>query len=113
MKFIRPGVMIHSRAAELASWRALIAYRAKEAGCHPIEGPVTIRLIFHYRRPKTVKRNHPTVAPDLDKQIRSVLDALTGVAYLDDAQVVRIVAEKVYASPVGVKIEVSDGFDAL
>ena len=113
MKFIRPGVMIHSRAAELASWRALVAYRAKEAGCHPIENPIAIKLRFQMPKPKTVKRTYPTVAPDLDKLIRGVLDGLTGIAYIDDAQVVRITAEKVYASPIGVHIEITDGFDAL
>ena len=113
MKFIRPGVMIHARAAELASWRALIAYRAKEAGCHPIEGPICIKLRFQMRRPKTVKRTYPTVAPDADKLLRACCDALTGVAYVDDAQIVRIMVEKVYGSPIGVHIEVSDGFDVL
>lgn len=113
MKFIKPGVMIHARSAELASWRATIAYRAKEAGCHPIDSPICIKLRFQMPRPKTVKRTYPTVAPDVDKLIRAVLDGLTGVAYVDDAQVVRIVAEKVYGSPIGVHIEVNDGFDAL
>lgn len=113
MKFIRPGVMIHARAADLASWRATIAYRARQAGCHPIDGPVSITLRFQMPRPKTIKRTYPTVAPDLDKLVRGVLDGLTGVAYIDDAQVVRITAEKVYGSPIGVQISVNDAFDAL
>ena len=113
MRHIGNGRMIHSRATELATWRATIAYRAKEAGCKPISDPISICMTFYYKRPKTVKRNQPTVAPDLDKQIRSVLDALTGTAYLDDAQVVRIVANKVYGVPMGVRVEITDGFDVL
>ena len=42
---------------------------------------------------------HPTVKPDVDKLCRAVLDSLTGVGYEDDAQVVRVTAEKQYGSP--------------
>ena len=34
--------------------------------------------------------------PDLDKLVRAVLDALTGVCYKDDSQVVYIETEKVW-----------------
>jgi Holliday junction resolvase RusA-like endonuclease len=47
-------------------------------------------------KPKTVKRLHPTVAPDLDKLIRAVLDSMTAIAYLDDGQVTEINATKIY-----------------
>jgi Holliday junction resolvase RusA-like endonuclease len=49
-------------------------------------------------KPRTVKRLHPTVAPDLDKLIRAALDAMTAVAYLDDGQVTEITAMKVYGA---------------
>lgn len=99
--------MIHNRAKELAVWRATIALKAKEAGCKPVEGPVRVNLIFHLKRPKTVKRLFPIVAPDLDKLIRGVLDGLTGVAYVDDAQVVDIFAQKVYTNFAHLDVEIS------
>ena len=34
---------------------------------------------------------------DLDKLVRSTLDGLTGVAYKDDCQIIRILASKRYA----------------
>ena len=113
MKFIRPGVMIHSRAEDLAIRRANIAYAAKEAGCTPILDPISITMKFRVKKPKTVKRDFPTVAPDLDKYIRAVNDGLTGVAFADDSQVIKIVASKEYAENPGVDIEISDGFDCL
>ena len=113
MKHIGNGRMIHSRATELATWRALIALAAKQAGCEPISDPITISMIFRMKKPKTVKRALPTVAPDLDKLIRGVLDALTGCAYLDDSQVIDIKAKKVYSDITGVDIEVSDPFDCV
>jgi len=113
MKFIRPGVMIHSRAVELATWRADIALAAKVAGCKPIDSPIIITMRFRVKKPKTVKRDYPTVAPDLDKYIRAVNDGLTGVAFKDDSQVIHITASKVYSDNPGVDIEVSDEFDCL
>jgi len=113
MKFIKPGVMIHSRAVELAAWRANIAATAKLAGCKPITDPIAITMKFRVKRPKSVKREHPTVAPDLDKYIRGVNDGLTGVAFADDAQVIKITASKEYSDQPGVDIEISDSFDCI
>ena len=48
----------------------------------------------------------PWVKPDLDKLIRAVLDGLTGVAYVDDAQVTLISASKSYGSVEGVWITI-------
>jgi crossover junction endodeoxyribonuclease RusA len=69
--------------------------------------PVEISLIFHFRRPETAskKRKRVVVKPDLDKLLRATLDALTGVVFHDDAQVVKVIAEKVYGDVEGVKIE--------
>jgi len=105
--------MIHSRAVELAAWRANIAATAKLAGCKPITDPIAITMKFRVKRPKSVKREHPTVAPDLDKYIRGVNDGLTGVAFADDSQIIKIVATKEYSDTPGVDIEVSDGFDCI
>jgi len=113
MKHIGGGRMIHSRATELATWRALIANAAKAAGCKPIESPIILTMVFRLKRPKTVKRDHPTVAPDLDKLARGVGDALTGTAYADDSQIIRIIASKEYSDTPGVDIEISDEFDCL
>ena len=113
MKHIGNGRMIHSRATELATWRALIALAAKQAGCTPIDSPIIISMRFQLKRPKTVKRDHPTVPPDLDKLVRGVLDGLTNTAYSDDSQVIDIKASKVYSETPGVEIEISTEFDCL
>jgi crossover junction endodeoxyribonuclease RusA len=113
MKHIGNGRMIHSRAIELATWRALVALAAKQAGCKPIDSPIIISMRFRLKRPKTVKRDHPTVPPDLDKLVRGVNDGLTGVAFTDDSQIVQLTASKIYSEHTGVDIEISDEFDCL
>jgi crossover junction endodeoxyribonuclease RusA len=106
MKFIRPGVMIHSRAADLAVWRADIARTAQVYGYEPISGGVKVEIQFIFNKPKSVNRPFPTVAPDLDKLIRAVLDGLTGVAYIDDCQVILISSSKSYGETAGAWIKI-------
>ena len=113
MRHIGHGRMIHNKAVELAAWRADIASAAKLAGCKPILDPIAITMRFRVKLPKSVKRDYPTVAPDLDKYIRGVNDGLTGVAFADDSQVVQIIASKEYSDTPGVDIEISDEFDCL
>ena len=106
MKVIN-GHVLHSRGEALILWRTMVAMAARTAGAFPVTEPVEMTIQFRLARPKSVKRNFPHVAPDLDKLIRAVLDALTGVAYLDDGQVVSIVATKVYGTP-GASITVAE-----
>ena len=113
MRHIGHGRMIHNKAVELAAWRADIASAAKLAGCKPILDPIAITMRFRVKRPKSVKRAYPTVAPDLDKYVRGVNDGLTGVAFADDSQVIKIIASKEYADNPGVDIEISEEFDCL
>ncbi len=69
-----------ARAAVAAQWR------------HPVvkDAPVRCRFTFLLPRPKTVIRVWPTGRRDgdIDKLVRALLDAMTGVVYGDDSQVV-------------------------
>ena len=98
MKVIH-GRVIHSQGSALAVWRSTIGLAAKAQNAKLIEGPVAMQLNFYMLKPRTVKRDMPTVPPDLDKLIRAVLDAFTGIVYLDDAQVVEIYSSKSYGDP--------------
>ena len=100
MKVIH-GRVIHSQGSALASWRSAIALAAKQAGAKPHNEAVDIDMVFTFVKPKTVTRFEPSVAPDLDKLTRAVLDGLTGVAYVDDAQVILIQAVKTYGMNTG------------
>lgn len=60
--------------------------------------PVSIYLAFYFLKPKSVKRDYPSVMPDLDKLVRAALDGLTGELFHDDAQVIDIVTTKRYVS---------------
>lgn len=105
MKVIN-GHVIHAKGSALAAWRSAIALAARNAGVLPSLDPIHIEMKFYMPKPRTVKREEPTVPPDLDKTIRAVLDGLTAIAYRDDAQVTSIVAQKAYGERIGVSITV-------
>lgn len=59
----------------------------------------TISISFLLPKPKSVKRAHPTVKPDIDKLCRGTLDALTEAGAIDDdARVTQLIACKTYAA---------------
>lgn len=107
MKVIH-GRVLHSQGSALAVWRSTIGFAAKLAGVTQLGSAVEITMVFIMPRPKTVKRDLPTVAPDLDKLVRAVLDALTGIAYQDDSQVTDIRAYKIYGTSPGVEIRLAE-----
>ena len=93
----RPRAVVTHDNAKTVPWRDSIrAAIDVDAIAHPA-GPVTVRCEFVMpRRKAEPKRSTPahTRKPDTDKLCRAVLDALTGLVYTDDSQVVLIVASK-------------------
>lgn len=84
---------------ELSSWRQdVAAVAAKHRPALPTQWPVSVQLDFYLPRPKSVRRQHPTTKPDIDKLIRAVLDALTTAkVWEDDSQVIACTSVKRYA----------------
>lgn len=86
--------MMHSKTTELYLWRESIAqgYLKNGGGYHDKGIPIGINVIIYFTKPKSApkKRVYPVTRTggDIDHHARSVLDALTGIAYADDSQVV-------------------------
>jgi Holliday junction resolvase RusA-like endonuclease len=85
----------------------------------PWDGPLGLAATFTLRRPKGhfgTGRNArklkpsaacwPVVKPDATKLLRAIEDALTGVVWTDDAQVVEQLATKRYGEPEGAHVEI-------
>jgi Holliday junction resolvase RusA-like endonuclease len=92
------GHLYHANAKALREWRELVAYSAQRAMHRrpAATGAVMVSLGFRLRAPKRRVRFHAKVRPDIDKLARGVLDALTGIVYVDDAQVTDLTASKIY-----------------
>jgi crossover junction endodeoxyribonuclease RusA len=109
------GRMIESSRA-VGPWREAVRAETQKAmdahGYVPAEGPCAVFINFYLLRPKSTpkKITLPIKRPDLDKLVRAVLDGMTeGGAWLDDAVVVRLLAQKNYAgesNPPGCTIEI-------
>ena len=101
--FIRGGrVVLVESSAKVKPWRETVATTAKARIRAPYEGAICLKVTFVMPRTKAM-RNKPappmTQRPDLDKLLRSTADGLSGAAYTDDAQIVRIIATKRRAAP--------------
>lgn len=83
---------------EYQAWKKAVAAHALAAGIRPIEGPVRVALLIAFSSRR----------PDLDNAIKPVLDALTGVAYMNDRQVHELHALKGH-SPGNPRIVVTVG----
>jgi Holliday junction resolvase RusA-like endonuclease len=83
------------------SFAAAVRWAATNAGVTmiPKGRGVTVSVIYGFKRPKghDHDRLEPCVRPDVDKLCRALMDALTGIAYHDDGQVVGLSVRKVYA----------------
>lgn len=89
-------------------WAQMITATAlSERPEQPLEGAIALRLAFYLPRPVSLpkKARMAIKKPDLDKLSRTVKDALTGVIWKDDSQVVQLLATKEYGVP-RVEIEV-------
>lgn len=95
-------VMVEAAGAPLKDWRFDVksTAAARMAGRPLIAQPtgVQLQVEFVLPRPVSLPKNKATPRavkkPDLDKLIRAVCDALKGVVYADDSQVVELVIGK-------------------
>ena len=72
----------------------------------PLIGPLSVSLTFYRPVQKSISQSErerrlsneskPVVKPDTDNYIKATLDALNGVLWHDDAQIVKIIGEKRY-----------------
>jgi Holliday junction resolvase RusA-like endonuclease len=106
------GRIVQVNSKKHKAWRTAIVQAcivSLPADWVPLDEPVELIVNFYMSKPASVKRSLPSVAPDLDKLIRSVGDALAiGGVYADDSRIVRISARKLYAQGIepGATIEV-------
>jgi len=104
------GILIESSKA-VKPWRQDVKHAALNCIPHDWDTtlPMALSVVFRFKRPQAHigKRGLKPSAPqhctsaragDIDKLCRSLMDGLTGVAYDDDRQVVRVIAEKRYTA---------------
>jgi crossover junction endodeoxyribonuclease RusA len=71
-------------SAEAKAYKQEVAWIAKAAGIELLVGDIAV----------TMRVYRPAKRGDLDNSTKILLDSLIGIAYTDDSQIVRIVAER-------------------
>jgi Holliday junction resolvase RusA-like endonuclease len=112
--------VVDANDAKVKPWRACVSQAAADAVSAVLEGPLRVRFDFVYTRPKghygsgknagILKRNappFPAVKPDTTKLVRPAEDALKGILWKDDSQIVTQAATKRYGEQAGCRIRVA------
>ena len=110
------GGRIIDDCAKGKDWRGDVKVFARQAfNGAPVQDALELRLMFvrqrptnHYRANGAIKPKYenatPTTKPDVLKLARAVEDALTGLVWKDDAQIVREYLAKKYGDAPGVYV---------
>lgn len=89
-------------------------------GRRPIEGPVDVWVHVRLPYPKSLSKKQlteaigghrrPCTKPDIDNYVKSALDGINQVVFVDDNQVVSLYAHKHYNSKPGMRLEIRETF---
>lgn len=120
----RPRTAVRGRFATIYTDAATRKYEASIReiaaavmdGDPPLEGALSLSLRFRFpirktgtkasKAAKSAGEIAPTVKPDWDNAAKAICDALNGVVYLDDSQIVRAFVTKIYSDKPGVDVRV-------
>ena len=81
----RGGYLAPRTAQAKAFWQALFE---KYAPDRPLQGPLSVIVLFYYHRPKGSKSQYKTTRPDLDNLMKMAQDAMMHTGYFkDDSQI--------------------------
>ena len=100
-------------------YETLIRKAYEDTGGSIQDGYISLSLDVYFAIPKSYTKgkrlacqhniNRPAKKPDIDNTLKVVLDALNGVAYEDDKQVVEVICRKWYSQSTGfLKISVRE-----
>lgn len=120
-RVVRNGGHVHAYTPEKTlTYERLVQreFRRQCGSAHIGEGSAAVKIIAHFAVPNSAGKRkaqamrdgaiRPTKKPDCDNIAKIVCDALNGIAYRDDAQIVCLTVVKRYASAlphVSVEIE--------
>ncbi len=102
------------------TYEAMIATFAKQAmgGTEPLKTPVSVFLYVRLPIPQSYPKKRkeaclngsekPCKKPDIDNIAKTYLDAMNGVIFVDDTQVIDLHVKKLYAEKAGVDVMVME-----
>lgn len=83
-----------------------------------LEGPIGMMLTVYRSMPKSFSKRkaalaeagqiQPTTKPDVDNYLKGVKDALKGIIWKDDSQVVEVLTRKRYSARPRIEVKIKD-----
>ena len=116
----RVGHVVSKTPDKTKNYETLIRelFAVKYAGFVPLAVPVRLRLNIYRGIPKSESMTRaekmeatlirPITKPDSSNVLKAVEDALNGLAFRDDSQIVEIIAQKYYSRAPRVEITVEE-----
>jgi len=111
---VRFGQTHTYQPAKVVNYHALVATLARQAIPAPIEGAVAMNLAIWLHTPASWSKkrkavlNRATIRPDVDNVAKAFLDGMSGVAWLNDRQVVDLHITKGYGTRDVVVVRVTE-----
>ena len=119
-RFARRGQFVQTYTdAKTIDYETHVAMRARHAigSTKPLEGALSVFLYLRYTVPESYSKKRKEACLrgleypkriDIDNVYKSVTDAMNGIVYLDDSQIVEAHIKKVYAEESGANIMVQE-----
>lgn len=108
-RFFRRGKFVGTYdPKDSATFKDKVAHYARLAGVKPLVGPVNVGMKFIFQRTQAMmKKKWPdgllpcSKRPDMDNCMKSVMDGLIAIAWIDDSQIVNANVQKLYSEKAG------------
>ena len=120
-KFARRGNFVQTYTdKKTTSYEDLVKFHANIAmvDLDPLQNAVAVYIYIKLAVPKSYSKKRteaclsglerPTKKPDWDNVAKSICDAMNGIVYMDDTQIVDAHVTKVYAANAGVDVGVKE-----
>ena len=119
-RFARRGKFVQTYTdAKTIEYETHVALKARQAigASEPFNGALSVFLYLRYEVPASYskKRKEACLAGleypkriDIDNVYKSITDAMNGIVYLDDSQIVEAHIKKVYAEDAGANVMVQE-----
>lgn len=118
VRMTQRGKHIKPYAQRYLNYKKYIGWAVKDQIKQAIEGPISVKLKFYYPIPQRFNKaekaearagtKRPVVQPDLDNVVKGCFDALNGIAWKDDNQVVEESSGKWYSDHPRIEIEIEE-----
>jgi Holliday junction resolvase RusA-like endonuclease len=119
-RFARRGTFVQTYTdAKTIDYETQVAMKARQAigSSEPLKGALTVFLYLRYTIPASYSKKRKEACLrgveypkkiDIDNVYKSITDAMNGIVYTDDSQIVEAHITKVYAETAGANIMVQE-----